>query len=62
MTASIHQNSSEHLGLSATLQCLCELLEEAEHNAQVKAVVLTGNSQCFAAGAGKTNSNPAPKA
>lgn len=36
---------------NATLQCLCELLEEAEHNAQVKAVVLTGNAQCFAAGA-----------
>ncbi len=36
---------------NATLQYLCELLEEAEHNAQVKAVVLTGNSQCFAAGA-----------
>lgn len=33
------------------MQCLCELLEEAEHNAQVKAVVLTGNAQCFAAGA-----------
>jgi enoyl-CoA hydratase/carnithine racemase len=27
------------------------LFEEAEHNAQVKAVVLTGNAQCFAAGA-----------
>ncbi len=27
------------------------MLEEAEHNAQVKAVVLTGNAQCFAAGA-----------
>lgn len=36
---------------NSTLQCLCELLEEAEHNAQVKAVVLTGNAQCFAAGA-----------
>ncbi len=29
---------------NATLQYLCELLEEAEHNAQVKAVVLTGNA------------------
>lgn len=36
---------------NATLQYLCELLEEAEHNARVKAIVLTGNQYCFAAGA-----------
>ncbi|ENX41276.1 enoyl-CoA hydratase-related protein [Acinetobacter sp. NIPH 2100] len=36
---------------NATLQYLCELLEEAEHNSRIKAVVLTGNSYCFAAGA-----------
>ncbi|EKU51463.1 enoyl-CoA hydratase/isomerase family protein [Acinetobacter sp. WC-323] len=36
---------------NATLEYLCDLLEQAEHDAQVKVVVLTGNSNCFAAGA-----------
>ncbi|MCH7313215.1 enoyl-CoA hydratase-related protein [Acinetobacter sp. ANC 3882] len=36
---------------NATLQYLCELFEEAEHNSRVKVVVLTGNPYCFAAGA-----------
>lgn len=36
---------------NATLQYLGELLQQAEANPAIKAVVITGNEQCFAAGA-----------
>lgn len=36
---------------NATLQYLGELLQQAQVNPEVKAVVITGNEQCFAAGA-----------
>ncbi|WP_079852783.1 enoyl-CoA hydratase-related protein, partial [Acinetobacter baumannii] len=35
----------------AELQCFLEMLEEAEQNDQVNAVVFTCNAICFAAGA-----------
>lgn len=39
---------------NATLQYLGQLLQQAEGNPEIKAVVLTGNNQCFAAGADLT--------
>lgn len=36
---------------NATLQGIADCLQELETDAAVKAVVITGNTQCFAAGA-----------
>ncbi|OBY73161.1 enoyl-CoA hydratase-related protein [Acinetobacter gyllenbergii] len=51
MLLSLNRPQKRNALNNATLQCLCDLLEHAEHDPQVKVVVLTGNRNCFAAGA-----------
>ena len=51
MLLSLNRPEKRNALNNATLQCLCDLLEQAEHDPQVKVVVLTGNRNCFAAGA-----------
>ncbi|WP_043969946.1 MULTISPECIES: enoyl-CoA hydratase-related protein [Acinetobacter] len=51
MLLSLNRPEKRNALNNATLQCLCDLLEQAEQNPEVKVVVLTGNRNCFAAGA-----------
>lgn len=51
MLLSLNRPEKRNALNNATLQYLCDLLEQAEHDPQVKVVVLTGNHNCFAAGA-----------
>ncbi len=51
MLLSLNRPEKRNALNNATLQGLCELLEQAEHNPEVNVVVLTGNRNCFAAGA-----------